>query len=315
MSSRDLRLSPSPPTQSPDQMSVAPAPVSPESTFRPGLASPPDIKITAATPIDGRPETPPEEKIAFNRIDPDNLPELVTEYTRPGSMRGGGGDMDAAATTTVKPAEAARKHHSRRISEATLPEAVKRDDVTLPEVAREEPPLPPRPRRDSSRADDATDIESVLPSPPPQNEKLLSAEDVAADGYRPNALGMSVADAGRNTVTPLHLLGDQPDTIDCPFCQYRVETRVERVASRMTKIAGTICFFTTFVGTCVPCWAKWYYDIDQYCGNCNRKVTHRGYKDTENVVFGTPEHLRQISRFPPAPPAPPVEEKRKSQRK
>ncbi|KAI1084976.1 hypothetical protein F5B20DRAFT_122539 [Whalleya microplaca] len=269
-----MPVSPSPPTQSPDQMATSPAPASPESTWRPNLSSPPDIKITAATPIDGRPETPPEEKIIFNSVDRDNLPELVTDDTRPGSARG---DMVAPSPSTSpspKP-ETTSKHDSRRYSEATLPEAVKQD-VIVPDVVEEAPALPPR------------------------NEKLLSTDNLA-EGYRPNTQAMLVAEGGRNTVTPLHLLGDQPDTIDCPFCQYRVVTRVERVASRMTKIAGAICFFTTVIGTCVPCWAKWYYDIDQYCGNCDRKVTHRGYADQSNVVYGTPEHLRQVSRFPPAP--------------
>lgn len=37
------------------------------------------------------------------------------------------------------------------------------------------------------------------------------------------------------TVTPLNLLGDQPDKIDCPFCQKRTETKVTKHASKKTQ--------------------------------------------------------------------------------
>jgi hypothetical protein len=39
------------------------------------------------------------------------------------------------------------------------------------------------------------------------------------------------------TVTPLHLLGDQSDFVDCPFCRRRVETRVKKKASAATQYA------------------------------------------------------------------------------
>jgi hypothetical protein len=37
------------------------------------------------------------------------------------------------------------------------------------------------------------------------------------------------------TVTPLHLLEDQSDMVDCPFCRRRVETRVRKEASAATQ--------------------------------------------------------------------------------
>jgi hypothetical protein len=37
------------------------------------------------------------------------------------------------------------------------------------------------------------------------------------------------------TVTPLHLLGDQPDSIDCPFCLRRTQTRVKKKPSSTTQ--------------------------------------------------------------------------------
>lgn len=38
-----------------------------------------------------------------------------------------------------------------------------------------------------------------------------------------------------STVTPLHLLGDQSDMVDCPFCRRRVETRVQKDPSAATQ--------------------------------------------------------------------------------
>lgn len=38
-----------------------------------------------------------------------------------------------------------------------------------------------------------------------------------------------------HTVTPLNLLGDQPDTVDCPFCRKRSETKVKKHASKATQ--------------------------------------------------------------------------------
>lgn len=37
------------------------------------------------------------------------------------------------------------------------------------------------------------------------------------------------------TVTPLHLLADQSDMVDCPFCRRRVETRVLKEPSVATQ--------------------------------------------------------------------------------
>lgn len=40
---------------------------------------------------------------------------------------------------------------------------------------------------------------------------------------------------GIPTVTPIYLLGDQPDSVDCPFCMKRVETKVVKKASKKTQ--------------------------------------------------------------------------------
>lgn len=76
---------------------------------------------------------------------------------------------------------------------------------------------------------------SLASSPPPPPHQPAPAYSTPADyqriGYT-GTLDMSTAVA---TVTPLHMLGDQPDTVDCPFCMRRVETSVKKKASSRTQ--------------------------------------------------------------------------------
>ncbi|ROV93652.1 hypothetical protein VMCG_08039 [Cytospora schulzeri] len=98
-------------------------------------------------------------------------------------------------------------------------------------------------------------------------------------------------------VTPIHLLGDQSDTVDCPFCMRRVETIVKKKASQMTHILGTVCLFTTFIGTPVPYCCDWKHNIEHHCTNCKRKIAHRKYDAKEFEPLGTDPELKEVSRF------------------
>lgn len=114
----------------------------------------------------------------------------------------------------------------------------------------------------------------------------------------------SMMDQGDHlTVTPLHLLDDQADWVDCPFCRQRVETRVKYEASRQTHYAATGLFLTTIGGVAVPYKKNWRCHVTHICTNCDKKVAHKKY-GKEMVALGTPEHLRQVSRFASSSPAP-----------
>lgn len=41
-------------------------------------------------------------------------------------------------------------------------------------------------------------------------------------------------------VTPLHLLGDQPDWIDCPFCERRARTTIKKKPSNITQYVSSM---------------------------------------------------------------------------
>lgn len=136
----------------------------------------------------------------------------------------------------------------------SYPEAVDRNnypEVYIPEGQQEaeKPPplnLPPRhnspptiiPRKslpmDNSNSSNG-DFFASASSPPSVSSPPAPAYSTPADyqriGYS-GTLDMSTAVA---TVTPLHMLGDQADTVDCPFCMRRVETRVKKKASSKTQ--------------------------------------------------------------------------------
>ncbi|KAF4440375.1 hypothetical protein F53441_12323 [Fusarium austroafricanum] len=104
------------------------------------------------------------------------------------------------------------------------------------------------------------------------------------------------------TVTPLHLLADQPDMMDCPFCQRRAETKVKKSASGLTHIYATALFFGTLFGVIFPYLCHCAPNISHYCKNCGRKVAFKEHSK-EMEALGTPDHLRQVSKYPAAEPA------------
>ena len=155
----------------------------------------------------------------------------------------------APSLPTVSTLELAIDHNS-------YPEAVDRNnypEVYIPEAHQHtkqesEEPAPKLPQRhgsppaiiprksipmDGSNSNNSTG--EFYPSPPLVSSPPAPAYSGPADyqriGYA-GTLDMSTAVA---TVTPLHMLGDQPDTVDCPFCMRRVETRVKKKASSRTQ--------------------------------------------------------------------------------
>ncbi|KAG8160895.1 hypothetical protein KVR01_009159 [Diaporthe batatas] len=162
--------------------------------------------------------------------------------------------------------------------------------------------IPPRksvpPIMDNNNS--TSDFYPSSPPPPmvssPPAPAYSSPADYQRIGYT-GTLDMSTAVA---TVTPLTMLGDQPDTVDCPFCMRRVETRVKKRASRKTHTWGAVLFFTTLFGVAAPYCCGWYANVEHRCKNCGRKVAQRRFDSDEVEALGTrPEH-RLVSAYQPA---------------
>ncbi|KAF3017066.1 hypothetical protein E8E14_005807 [Neopestalotiopsis sp. 37M] len=129
---------------------------------------------------------------------------------------------------------------------------------------------------------------------------------IGADGPQPVVLPASPVHSttprldGFDTVTPLNLLGDQSDVVDCPFCRRRVETRVEKKPSTATHVGAGALFLTTLGGVVLPYKKHWRHHVHHHCGNCDRLVAHRRYDEKEMQPLGTPDHLRVKSLYPPS---------------
>lgn len=54
-------------------------------------------------------------------------------------------------------------------------------------------------------------------------------------GYDTGREPQPLAERDVATVTPLHLLGDGPDMIDCPFCERRTQSQVKTKPSSATQ--------------------------------------------------------------------------------
>ncbi|KAM5356680.1 hypothetical protein ACJ41O_003326 [Fusarium nematophilum] len=126
-------------------------------------------------------------------------------------------------------------------------------------------------------------------------------ESMVVPSQAPVPVQPSYPPAGAQTVTPLHLLADQADTVDCPFCQRRTETRVKKESSGATHGIAAALFFTTVFGVMFPYICHCAPHISHYCKNCKRKVAYK-QRGGEMEALGTPEHLREMSRFPAAEP-------------
>ncbi|CCT62920.1 uncharacterized protein FFUJ_00475 [Fusarium fujikuroi IMI 58289] len=101
-------------------------------------------------------------------------------------------------------------------------------------------------------------------------------------------------------VTPLDQLGDHPKFVDCPFCRHLAETRVKKVSSKMTHVSATVLGFTTIAGAVVPYAGKWHSHTAHYCSNCDHKVAIRKWGSSQMKPQGTPDYLREVSRYGPA---------------
>lgn len=102
-----------------------------------------------------------------------------------------------------------------------------------------ESPLPPpsslvKPQSQSPRYELGTESMLHVVADELNYPEVSPTHKASHAGYGPSEL-MSSNPADVPKVTPLHLLQDQSDFVDCHFCMKRVETKVKRPPSRMTQ--------------------------------------------------------------------------------
>ncbi|SMQ52525.1 unnamed protein product [Zymoseptoria tritici ST99CH_1A5] len=112
------------------------------------------------------------------------------------------------------------------------------------------------------------------------------------------------SETANTMVTPLHMLGEHSAEVDCPFCQRRAMTRVGEEHSTMTWLSGVVLGFFCICLACLPCIAHSCQEIDHYCGNCGKQLTHRPYEGQVQLV-GVPPAAMVPSQYPMTQAMPP----------
>ncbi|KAH7242055.1 hypothetical protein BKA59DRAFT_222078 [Fusarium tricinctum] len=187
----------------------------------------------------------------------------------------------------------------RHINDDNLPEVVTepmhQPHTSPPPVSEYNPTSSVSPAPTSIANWDGTQSPPILQHPALAQQQYSGHESMAAIPMQqiPQQPGV--------TVTPLHLLADQADSVDCPFCQRQTETNVKKSASSMTHIYATILFFTTFFGVIFPYACHCAPNISHFCKHCGRKVAFKE-RGGQMEGLGTPDHLREVSKYAAAQP-------------
>ncbi|PHH79371.1 hypothetical protein CDD82_2430 [Ophiocordyceps australis] len=103
------------------------------------------------------------------------------------------------------------------------------------------------------------------------------------------------------TVTPLHLLSEGTQWIDCPFCQRRAGVIVRKVGTGMQALAAVLCCMFCVCLTCVPCLAHWYENIEYTCSNCNNLVAIRPHDGPMQTFSKRPDVVEVPTQYHDAP--------------
>jgi len=172
-------------------------------------------------------------------------------------------------------------------SDKAMKPAMQESGITHPnvEMASTEAVSPPAYTTANQR--DAETVEAVQPQPSNAfPSHLIVDETQFTKTATPNSNPVQVETAQPNQTTNIQALGapprvrllnqlrEEPEFIDCPFCQKMTKTRVNKEATTMTTIAGIFCCLLCICAACVPCLFGWCHDTDHYCTNCNAKVAH-----------------------------------------
>lgn len=113
-------------------------------------------------------------------------------------------------------------------------------------------------------------------------------------------------------VTPLERLGDHATQVDCPYCKRPTMTRVVENDSTMTmsvtsflsfpsyatiltafsRVTGVVLCLICVCLACVPCIAGWFQEIDHFCTQCGKQLTHRPSDGPVQII--APNNVSQV---------------------
>ncbi|KAF5603058.1 hypothetical protein FPCIR_1556 [Fusarium pseudocircinatum] len=71
-------------------------------------------------------------------------------------------------------------------------------------------------------------------------------------------------------------------------------------SNEVVTVSATVLGFTTIAGAAVPYVGKWHSHTAHYCSICDHKVAIRKWGSNQMKPQGTPDHLREVSKYGPA---------------
>ncbi|KAF4120942.1 LITAF-like zinc ribbon domain [Geosmithia morbida] len=86
------------------------------------------------------------------------------------------------------------------------------------------------------------------------------------------------------TVTPLHLLTERAEWVDCQMCHKRAMTRVATSGEGMQFLTGAILCLVCICLAPLPCCLHWFEETSWFCTECNQKIAHKTYDAPVQVV-------------------------------
>ncbi|KAI4863279.1 hypothetical protein F4820DRAFT_450142 [Hypoxylon rubiginosum] len=97
-------------------------------------------------------------------------------------------------------------------------------------------------------------------------------KDMPKDTPKDNKAPLVSVEPNARVVTPLHMLGENPAWINCPFCRHCTKTRVTREGTSTQTLAGAVlCLFCVCLA-CLPCVGGWCENTNIFCSSCNNRV-------------------------------------------
>lgn len=105
-------------------------------------------------------------------------------------------------------------------------------------------------------------------------------------------------------VTPLHLLSDRPEFVDCQMCEQRARTRVEKKGEGMQFLTGALLCLVCICLAPLPCCLHWFEQTNWYCDKCGKQIATRTPESPVHVL--PPPHALSVpSQYGPGPQGPP----------
>ncbi|KAG9251777.1 uncharacterized protein F5Z01DRAFT_266098 [Emericellopsis atlantica] len=161
---------------------------------------------------------------------------------------------------------------------------------------------------------------ATQPPPPYQpngeqgNKSAAPATNLPGQPIAMQPMGQPGMDTSGQKVTPLHLMSEVPEWVDCQMCQQRTRTRIEKKGEGMQFLTGALLCLVCICLAPLPCCLHWFEQTNWYCDKCGKQIATRTPESPVHVL--PPPHALSVpsqyggqqpphGQGPQGPPPPP----------